>query len=256
MTASKHRAPRWDQATRERFLSALRLGESIRRSCKLAGCSSETVYAWLARGEDEDEGEHRAFVDAVAEARVAARLRLTKLVARAARKDWRAALAYLRILDPERWGGRDLKLEALRRRKALAEAMGAEAAVIQAREAALAQARMAATLAARPGVCAAPLSRRHAEAEPAKDDLHQRVESAPAKDDLYRHAEAEPDEDDFDEFDEQLKIARMTDAERSAVVRRSIVMSVMYEAGQRLMALGHDLKSPEVQILFKIGHEG
>jgi len=126
MTTTNYRAPRWDTDTQKRFLVAIRLGESIRGSCRLAGCSSETVYAWLARGEVDGEGEHRAFLEAVTSARISARLRLTKIVAKAARSDWRAAVAYLRVLDPGGWGGRDLQLEGYRRRKARAEAEAVE----------------------------------------------------------------------------------------------------------------------------------
>jgi len=116
----------WPLERRERFLAVVATGTPIRRAARLARVSTSTVYAWLSRGASDPEGEHATFREAFERARTEAIAVLERFVVEAARKDWRAAERYLRVLDPERWGGRDLALERARRRKARAEADLAE----------------------------------------------------------------------------------------------------------------------------------
>lgn len=106
---------------------------SIATACRLANTSKETVYAWLRLGATEPESEYGTFREGFERARATAVLRLTRIVARAAKKDWRAAAQMLRVLEPEVWDGRDLKVERARRRKAVAEAEAAERAVERAK---------------------------------------------------------------------------------------------------------------------------
>jgi len=89
-----------------------------RRICKLiseTGCSVEgaaaacdldpsTLYDWRSRGLIEGEGPFAEFSKALQRAREKSEPTLAACIARAAKDDWKAALAILERRFPERWG--------------------------------------------------------------------------------------------------------------------------------------------------------
>lgn len=53
----------------EQIASALESGKSMTSAARMAGVSRNTVYSWLERGEDQDEGVYADFHDRIRRAR-------------------------------------------------------------------------------------------------------------------------------------------------------------------------------------------
>lgn len=55
-------------AKRKRFLQGIQLGMTVTLAAKYAGIDRTTVYAWLRKGEEQNKGRYREFLDAMQEA--------------------------------------------------------------------------------------------------------------------------------------------------------------------------------------------
>jgi hypothetical protein len=75
--------------------------EGAAASCEVSG---QTLYNWRGRGLIEGKGLYFEFVQAVSRAKEKSEPTLAACIARAAKEDWRAALAILERRFPERWG--------------------------------------------------------------------------------------------------------------------------------------------------------
>ncbi len=86
----------------------LRNGLYLDQACSVAGIHPATAYRWRERAEQEEEGLHVDFRDAVDTASAEAEARATQVVLNAAeRGDWRAAAWYLEHRHPTRWGRKE-----------------------------------------------------------------------------------------------------------------------------------------------------
>lgn len=90
----------------ERIVQAIRAGSYFAVAARAAGVSESTFYRWLARGAAEPDGPYAGFRAAVLRAEAESELHAVVAVRRAAREDWRAALALLERRHRERWGRR------------------------------------------------------------------------------------------------------------------------------------------------------
>jgi transposase-like protein len=94
--------------TRELLFGLLMGGSFIDTACKLVGIDDNTYYRWLKcapEGYPEDD-----FRERMDQASAMAEVEGVKVFRAAALTDWRAALAFLEIRFPTRWG-RKLSLE-------------------------------------------------------------------------------------------------------------------------------------------------
>lgn len=135
-TAKRKRAPARDGSARgrtpklllqpdtlDKVCAAVRMGNTYRDSCKIAGISEPTMYRWLENAEDPKADEcYREFRDALERARAEGKTALAGMIYNAAKGipvfdksgqligfkhgDWRAAAHILSIRDREGWAKR------------------------------------------------------------------------------------------------------------------------------------------------------
>jgi hypothetical protein len=77
------------------IIKAVRAGCTIKSALQAVGVSQTTYFAWRKQKPE--------FVEDIQRARARGRNRRVAFIMRAARKDWRAALALLEREDPENW---------------------------------------------------------------------------------------------------------------------------------------------------------
>ena len=85
------------------FRQCLEDGNHRGTACGAVGLAESTLYRWLARGEQEQEGIYHDFRIGVEKAEALAEVRAVGTLQDAALEDWRAALAYLERRFPARW---------------------------------------------------------------------------------------------------------------------------------------------------------
>jgi hypothetical protein len=99
---------RLDPVTRQRILDALRNGCTLSSAAEYAGIGRRTLYDWISAGEkDGADSEIKDFALDVRKARAGSEVKLTVLMHRHASKNWKAALALLRVINPKDWIFRD-----------------------------------------------------------------------------------------------------------------------------------------------------
>jgi len=93
--------------TRDAVLTALRTGLTDRAACAIARVGLSTFYEWIQRGEGRSSRPasdiYAQFVEDVVDARDQGAANCELTLAKAARRDWRAALAWLERRRPEDW---------------------------------------------------------------------------------------------------------------------------------------------------------
>jgi hypothetical protein len=88
---------------REKFVQVLRVGNYREAACRAIGISPSCFYNWLQRGELEERGIYREFLDAVTKAEAEAEVFAVAILRRAMSDDWKAAVAYLERRHPAGW---------------------------------------------------------------------------------------------------------------------------------------------------------
>ena len=101
------RPPKLTLEVREKIVNAIRQGNYRHVAAQWAGIGSTTFKRWMSLGKVQRRGPHASFRAAVLEAEQAAEIMAVSLIMKAAKIDWRAALAFLERKFPERWGRRD-----------------------------------------------------------------------------------------------------------------------------------------------------
>lgn len=86
------------------IVANLRNGTTRKDAAEAAGISYQTFANWLERGEKAQRGNYHNFFVACRLAEGQARAEMTKIITDAAKKDWRAALEYLKRRDRPNWG--------------------------------------------------------------------------------------------------------------------------------------------------------
>lgn len=91
-------------ARRRKICKALADGNTRKTSSEASGISRRTFSRWMAMGEDEKKGPHRALRDAVLQAEAEATSEAVACLRKAAHRDWRAAAWWLERRRPKEWG--------------------------------------------------------------------------------------------------------------------------------------------------------
>lgn len=90
------------------IIDAITVGNSYATAITLAGIGERTFYRWMAQGQRAKRDTlARQFWQKVRLAEATAMHRNVLLVQQAARKDWRAALKFLEVKDPENWAPKE-----------------------------------------------------------------------------------------------------------------------------------------------------
>lgn len=92
----------------EAFLKAIRDGNYLETSAKLAGISKSAIYEWLERAE-QGEDPYTRFADALKNAEAMAEAQdvaNVRAAGKAGPQFWAASMTYLERRHPERWGKR------------------------------------------------------------------------------------------------------------------------------------------------------
>jgi hypothetical protein len=98
---------------RDRITTVIRTGVSADVAAAAVGIAPRTYYRWMAMGETARSGCHRAFRDAVDQAKAESEVELVSRLETAARNgSWRAAAWLLERRFPERWGRGSVRTEA------------------------------------------------------------------------------------------------------------------------------------------------
>lgn len=87
-----------------RIATYLECGNYLEAAAAAAGVPLRTVYSWLQRGREEEDGIYRDFSDACGEAAAKAEAKAVERIERAAEKVWQAAAWFLERKFPTRWG--------------------------------------------------------------------------------------------------------------------------------------------------------
>lgn len=91
------------------IVKALAIGCTRKDAALSAGVSVITFLNWLDRGRQARNGKFFEFLKEVERSEAEARMKYTATIAKAAADgDWRAAEAFLRMRDPENWGGKQI----------------------------------------------------------------------------------------------------------------------------------------------------
>lgn len=85
------------------IVQALRAGNHREAAARAAGIAPSTLYAWLARGGNEESGIYHDFSEAVQRAEGEAEVYAVAIIRQAMNDDWRAAISYLERRHPSRW---------------------------------------------------------------------------------------------------------------------------------------------------------
>lgn len=90
---------------RDKIVEMLKIGNYIETVCEFVDINKSTYYMWLKQAEVSTRStKYSKFRDAVRKAMAFAEARDVAIIARAAEKDWRAAVWMLERRYPERWG--------------------------------------------------------------------------------------------------------------------------------------------------------
>ena len=81
-------------------------GNYIETACNAAGVSKQTFYSWLRRGKKGEE-PFLYFLYDLSKERAKVEARNVMIIQEAAKKDWKAAMAWLEKKYPKRWAKRD-----------------------------------------------------------------------------------------------------------------------------------------------------
>jgi|tagenome__1003787_1003787.scaffolds.fasta_scaffold18627038_2 transposase len=82
----------------------LRWGNYIETVCAFVEVSKPTLYEWMKRGNREEKGIHRDFLNAVHKAMAEAEMRDVQNIFNAAKTDWKASAWRLERKFPKKWG--------------------------------------------------------------------------------------------------------------------------------------------------------
>jgi transposase len=88
----------------EQICELLRWGNYIETACNYCEVSKKTLYEWMKKGNQEDEGIHRDFLNAVHKAMAEAEMRDVQNIHNAAKTDWKASAWRLERKFPKKWG--------------------------------------------------------------------------------------------------------------------------------------------------------
>lgn len=90
--------------TAKRLCAILSEGNTIETACAACGISGRSFHNWMERGGREKTGPYFQFFQSATRARARAKQRYTKLITRAATRDWKAAAWLLERMFPQEYG--------------------------------------------------------------------------------------------------------------------------------------------------------
>lgn len=89
---------------REEFVKHFKAGEYTETACKLVGVSKSTYYSWIKKADESTRStKYSKFRDEVRKAQAYDEVRNVCLIAKAAKKNWKAAAWILEHRFSERW---------------------------------------------------------------------------------------------------------------------------------------------------------
>lgn len=91
----------------KKITDAVRAGNYIETAAAYAGISKVTLYDWMKRGNKNQNGIFRDFLNAIEKAMAESEVRDVALIAKAAQENWQAAAWRLERKNYERWGRKD-----------------------------------------------------------------------------------------------------------------------------------------------------
>lgn len=92
---SRGRPSSFDEATASKLVTLLQIGNLVDVACAAVGVPRATFYHWTSTRPD--------FRERIEQARAGGKAHNVALIARGARRDWRAAAWILERTDPELW---------------------------------------------------------------------------------------------------------------------------------------------------------
>ena len=89
----------------KQICDTLKNGATRRDAVLTSGIVYQTFLTWLEKGRKQKYGIYVEFLESVEQAEAEARLKFTKVIMDAAEDgNWKAAMGYLRVRDPDNWG--------------------------------------------------------------------------------------------------------------------------------------------------------
>ena len=97
----------------EKICAGIRSGLYLEDAASLAGVDVRSVHRWMARGDDEPDGQHAAFCHAIKKAVSETQVAALGIIRTAAEGgNWTAAAWYLERRHPNLWGRRAVASQA------------------------------------------------------------------------------------------------------------------------------------------------
>lgn len=94
-----------------KVIEAVRAGNYIETAAAYAGISKPSLYDWMKRGNNQNKGIYRDFLNAIEKALADAEMRDVLIIGNAAKENWQAAAWRLERKFPDRWARKD-KIQA------------------------------------------------------------------------------------------------------------------------------------------------
>lgn len=104
------RPPKLTRDLIKRIADVVRIGNYLDTAARYCGVSRVSFHEWMKKGHAQRRGIYRDFLNALEEAQSSADVRDHALIAKAAEKDWRAAVEHLRLRNQARYGVRRLEV--------------------------------------------------------------------------------------------------------------------------------------------------
>jgi transposase-like protein len=92
------------EQTQDAIIKALSIGATYKDAAEAAGVDYVTFNNWMIQGEKAKSGKFFEFFYAVKQTEAEARMYYLSVIAKAAPRDWRAALEFLKRRDRANWG--------------------------------------------------------------------------------------------------------------------------------------------------------
>ena len=99
------RPPELTDEMHDKIIGLIRAGNYVETASIAAGISKQTLYVWMKKGNKENSGKHKKFVDAVHKAIGESEAIDVNNIAKAAQKgQWQASAWRLERKHPQKWG--------------------------------------------------------------------------------------------------------------------------------------------------------
>ncbi len=94
-----------NENTQDLICDAIKEGNTYENAAQLAGICEKTLYNWIQRGKDGEDG-FLQFLQALKKANAKAEQKMVSVIVASAPRNWQAAAWFLERRNPQHWGNK------------------------------------------------------------------------------------------------------------------------------------------------------